>query len=362
MKFENKGKWIKQINESAQKNEARSVDKDSVISRNGKYYHKIYGYEVELRDGKFHKVNPADTASMRVFNKQIDDLAKSKTNATAYEKELRTLAKLKYTLYSLKNAYDNAEDDATKLKLDTAIKQMKDKIAAQEKVVGANKKNESAQKNENDLSISAMLDFSLSEENDAVANYEKRAAKCLEHGNTKLADLFKELARDEKVHVAQLTKAKELLGLADNEIEQEGSDEAKEILVDSSQKNEASTFAKDKGLYEKKTKQNAIRYIYNKINTKGIFRDTDWSGLRKVTDQIRNLGVDLTIAPTNDSWHKSGYAVNDKNIPTEKRYDIEISFRNIDNKEIVIKGQIACQGAGSVKDPLDAYDIVMTLY
>lgn len=133
-------------------------------------------------------------------------------------------------------------------------------------------------------------------------------------------------------------------------------------INESFQKNEASTFAKDKGLYEKKTKQNAIRYIYDKINTKGIFRDTDWSGLRKVTDQIRNLGVDLTIAPTNDSWHKAGYAVNDKNVPTEKRYDIEINYRNIDGKEMAIKGQIACQAAGSVKDPLDAYDIVMTLY
>ena len=134
-----------------------------------------------------------------------------------------------------------------------------------------------------------------------------------------------------------------------------------EQITESFQKQE-SMFAKDKGLYEKKTKQNAIRYLYNKINTKGIFRDTDWSGLRKVTDQIRSLGVELTIAPTNDSWHKSGYAVNDKNVPTEKRYDIEINYKNIDGKEMAIKGQIACQAAGSVKDPLDAYDIVMTLY
>lgn len=120
--------------------------------------------------------------------------------------------------------------------------------------------------------------------------------------------------------------------------------------------------AKDKGLYEQKTKQNAIRYLYNKINTKGIFRDNDWSGFRKVVNQIHDLGVDITVGATNDSWHKAGYAVNDKNVPTEKRYDIEISYRNIDGKEMVIKGQIACQAAGSVKDPLDAYDIVMTLY
>lgn len=133
-------------------------------------------------------------------------------------------------------------------------------------------------------------------------------------------------------------------------------------IHESFQKNEKAISAKDKGLYEKKTKQNAIKYLYNKINTKGIFRDNDWSGLRKITDQIRSLGVELIIAPTNDSWHKSGYAVNDKNIPTEKRYDIEINYTNIDGKEMTIKGQIACQGAGSVNDPLDAYDIVMTLY
>ena len=31
-------------------------------------------------------------------------------------------------------------------------------------------------------------------------------------------------------------------------------------------------------------------------------------------------------------------------------------------QQMAIKGQIACQAAGSVQDPLDAYDIVMTLY
>lgn len=353
MKFENKGKWVKQINESAQKDLANHLLQ--VLSKGGATLRQLQDFE-----------------SKGYSNKDLSDTLKD----LIQQKKIKTSFDGGTTRYILVESQKNEADaksvvagmtrDQAKKLYDTINNwglgsfDIKDRVALLKEI--DNKFHFSKQKNESSSNLQIMLDFSLSEENDAVANYEKRAAKCLEHGNTKLADLFKELARDEKVHVAQLTKAKELLGLVDNEIEQEGSDEAKEILVDSSQKNEASTFAKDKGLYEKKTKQNAIRYIYNKINTKGIFRDTDWSGLRKVTDQIRNLGVDLTIAPTNDSWHKSGYAVNDKNIPTEKRYDIEISFKNIDNKEIVIKGQIACQGAGSVEDPLDAYDIVMTLY
>lgn len=158
MKFENKGKWIKQINESSQKNE---TNVKSVVA----------GMPKELAKWLYDEINKWGLSSFDI----------------------------------------------------------KDRAALLKEI--DNKFHFSKQKNESSSNLQVMLDFSLSEENDAVANYEKRAAKCLEHGNAKLADFFKELARDEKVHVAQLTKAKELLGLADNEIEQEGSDEAKEILT-----------------------------------------------------------------------------------------------------------------------------------
>lgn len=76
----------------------------------------------------------------------------------------------------------------------------------------------------------AMLDKSLSEEYLAVTDYEKRAAKCEEIGNTEAAKLFAELANDERVHVANLTRAKELFGLVDAEAEQHGIEEVDKLL------------------------------------------------------------------------------------------------------------------------------------
>lgn len=76
-----------------------------------------------------------------------------------------------------------------------------------------------------------MIDNSLSEENKAVADYEARALECEKLDKHKAAELFRELARDEKVHVAQLTKAKELFGLNDKDAEQEGSEEAEELFT-----------------------------------------------------------------------------------------------------------------------------------
>lgn len=276
MKFEHKGKWIKQINESTQKNESQifivefNYDDDyaqgfgrgqcqvkansekEAIEKAKNYYAKkgrvgLFDFRVNKHGTKYSNdvVIESTQKNEGLDKKHIDYLNGRLEHAYDLDRvasEMLGPVRDYMVKHNIKVAdYLPYMPDETKRRITYACrrqnrvpsnKYMKDDIFAgfwhsdKEKALL-----ESIQKNENSLSVSAMLDFSLSEENDAVANYEKRAAKCLEHGNTKLADLFKELARDEKVHVAQLTKAKELLGLADNEIEQEGSDEAKEILI-----------------------------------------------------------------------------------------------------------------------------------
>lgn len=87
-----------------------------------------------------------------------------------------------------------------------------------------------------DLKI--LLDLSLSEENKAVADYESRALKCERHGDIKAAKLFHELAKDERVHVAQLTEAKKIFELNDPATDEEGNQEAEEILAESKNESE----------------------------------------------------------------------------------------------------------------------------
>lgn len=78
--------------------------------------------------------------------------------------------------------------------------------------------------------LAAAIHASISEEEGAIAAYEKRAAKCRKHGNEEMAKMFQELADDEKVHSAQLQKALELLNLDNQEKEEEGEEEAEEML------------------------------------------------------------------------------------------------------------------------------------
>lgn len=78
--------------------------------------------------------------------------------------------------------------------------------------------------------LAAAIHASISEEEGAIAAYEKRAAKCRKHGNEEMAKMFQELADDEKVHSAQLQKALKLLNLNNQEKEEEGEEEAEEML------------------------------------------------------------------------------------------------------------------------------------
>lgn len=78
--------------------------------------------------------------------------------------------------------------------------------------------------------IQVMIDKSLAEEQEAIANYLSRADQTFKTHPT-ISALFKELARDEEVHAAQLLKAKEILGFTNSEVEQEGAKEAEEILT-----------------------------------------------------------------------------------------------------------------------------------
>ena len=78
--------------------------------------------------------------------------------------------------------------------------------------------------------LAAAIHASISEEEGAIAAYEKRAAKCRKEGNEEMAKMFQELADDEKVHSAQLQKALELLNLNNQEKEEEGEEEAEEML------------------------------------------------------------------------------------------------------------------------------------
>lgn len=107
-----------------------------------------------------------------------------------------------------------------------------DDLAPEEIVLVNAEPEQEFNKEENDYNdkLAIMINKSISEEELAIAEYEKRALECKEKGNEEMAKMFQELADDEKVHSAQLRKTLDLLGLNNEQKEQEGEKEAEEIL------------------------------------------------------------------------------------------------------------------------------------
>lgn len=81
-----------------------------------------------------------------------------------------------------------------------------------------------------DMKVEVMIRKSIAEEQEAAASYIKRAAKCLEHGEEKLANLFYELASDEIVHAASLETALDMYNMFDPYKFLQGQAEAEYIL------------------------------------------------------------------------------------------------------------------------------------
>lgn len=118
----------------------------------------------------------------------------------------------------------------------------------------------------------------------------------------------------------------------------------------------------DQHLFNAKTKQTAIRYIYKKVNNliSGFFHDTDWSNITKVFNAIKELGVNLQWDVKDGGYHD----VKDSsgNITSKyKQYDLQIKFENCNKKTITIKGHLIATGAGNEDDFFDRYDMALIL-
>lgn len=116
----------------------------------------------------------------------------------------------------------------------------------------------------------------------------------------------------------------------------------------------------DEKLKKLKSKQSAKNYIYDYVQDyiKGIFRDEDWKGVKRVFDRINNLGVQL------DWWVQNGGYFKDRDTGEikGKKYKFKISYINLQQKEVEFKGQLICSFCGTVQDPMSAYDISLIIY
>lgn len=100
-------------------------------------------------------------------------------------------------------------------------------------------------------------------------------------------------------------------------------------------------------------RQKALRLV-NKIlsnDTKGLFRDDSWKPINLFFKHLSQQNIEYVIQETNYTQDENGNM-------NSKVWKVEISFINDKGKETTLFGRIVAGGAGSVKEPLEKYDIV----
>lgn len=104
------------------------------------------------------------------------------------------------------------------------------------------------------------------------------------------------------------------------------------------------------------TRQQATRYLYKLIGRipDGLFRDQSWEPVTKIFKVLKDNNIDYVLT-------KTEYGTNDQGIPNSKRWKLEVTFFNKNDRPQTLYGTIVAAGAGSVADPLDTYDVSVVI-
>lgn len=113
-----------------------------------------------------------------------------------------------------------------------------------------------------------------------------------------------------------------------------------------------------------KSKTNAKNWVLGKINrhTKGFYRDNSWRPIHAIWKDFDKLRLKWHM--TESHYEEEMITTSDGSrysVPIRKIWSFEVCFVNNRDKEDRLYGRIVAAGAGSVEDPLDRYDVNVTL-
>jgi len=112
-----------------------------------------------------------------------------------------------------------------------------------------------------------------------------------------------------------------------------------------------------------KSKKNASNWVHQKVDkfTKGMFNDQYWKPVQTIWKEFDRLGLNWT--PLGAEYEHEKMLVNGKAqmVPVRKRWSFEIAFINNRDNMDKLYGQITAAGAGPPADPLDRYDLTITV-
>lgn len=88
--------------------------------------------------------------------------------------------------------------------------------------------------------------------------------------------------------------------------------------------------------------------------TNGFFSDEDWSPVNKIWAAFREANIDYELK-------SADYRQREDGTPIAKVWKFEVNFLNENNRPSTLYGYITASGAGSVKDPMEKFDLVATI-
>lgn len=94
-----------------------------------------------------------------------------------------------------------------------------------------------------------------------------------------------------------------------------------------------------------------VNLVLHRNAPKGILRDEDWRFVNVIWKALSAAAFDWTLVDT-------FYDKNNQGVPERKTWKFEIYFMNDKFRRTVIYGAVIASGAGTVEDPLSAYDII----
>ena len=107
------------------------------------------------------------------------------------------------------------------------------------------------------------------------------------------------------------------------------------------------------------SKKSLLNRLYKEITplTRGFFHDNSWEPIRiiynKFNEILNPMGIDMVMTENHyDKEHSP---------PQYKIWSFEIRFINQKAKSDTIYGRIMAAGAGSITDPLERYDLTVTM-
>lgn len=94
--------------------------------------------------------------------------------------------------------------------------------------------------------------------------------------------------------------------------------------------------------------------IANKViqsaKLQGLFADDHWEPVQRIWSALTKAGIDF-------SQEKNWYEKDKQGNPSSKTWTFQVNWKGPNDKPLTAYGRVVASGAGSVREPLDRYDV-----